>query len=303
MQSQLVQLYVSVTEGNRRVTDLTGSDFVLTEDGGKREIHRLDSETVPLQVALLLDTSGSMTETLAATQEAAVAFVESLQPEDRVSFIPFNSDIRLVPQLSDDRIAIVSAIRQAQARGATKLYDALLFAMKHLGKAEGRRVIVVFSDGEDTARISSLETVLNAAARHGFPIYTIAARAALRTDALSRVLRQLAEINSGRMFVVDDPDSLRHTLCRGGHRAPIDPRGQLLHRRAAGRPLARRDPRGEQPQAESAQPEGLFRGLRKGAKPRIGVIRTRETAHAGARRARGAGPERTESAPGTHPFA
>ncbi len=212
VQSQLVQLYVSVTEGNRRITDLAKSDFILTEDGSPRELHRLDSATVPLQVALLLDTSGSMMETLAATKEAAVAFVDSLNPEDRVSFIPFNSDIRVVPQLTDDRAAIVSAIRQAQARGGTKLYDALLFAMRHLVGTEGRKVIVVFSDGEDTARISSLETVLNAAARHGFPIYTIAARGALRTESLGRVLRQLAEINRGRMFVVDDPGNLRKTF-------------------------------------------------------------------------------------------
>jgi VWFA-related protein len=208
IQSQLVQMYISISEGNRRIPELSASELVLTEDGKPKEIDRVDSANVPLQVALLLDTSGSMLETLGITQEAAVSFVEALEPADRVHFIPFNSDIRLVPQLTGDRTPIVSAIRQTQARGATKLYDALLFAMRHLGGLEGRKAIVLFSDGEDTARISSLETVLNAAARLGYPIYAIAARASLRSELLGRILRQLAEINRGRMFVVDEPRSL-----------------------------------------------------------------------------------------------
>ncbi len=209
VQSQLVQMYVTVTEGSRRISDIKSSDFLLSEDGTRREIDRVDSETVPLHITLLLDTSGSMRDTLAVTQEAAVNFIDSLQPADRVTLIPFSSDIRLIPQLTEDRAPIMSAIHAAQARGGTKLYDALLLAMKHLNGVEGRRAIVLFSDGEDTARISSLEVVMNAAARHGFPIYTIAARSAMRNEYMRRVLRQLAEINHGKMFLVDDPSELR----------------------------------------------------------------------------------------------
>src|SRR5688572_13227493 len=209
VQSQLVQIYLTVTEGTRRVTELKPSDFRITEDGMPKELDRLDSGTIPLYVALLLDTSESMREALQTTQEAAAFFVESLNPRDRVTLIPFNSDIRAIPQLSEDRTPILHSIRATQARGGTKLYDALLFGMKHLSGKEGRKAIVVFSDGEDTARSASLNITLNAAARYGYPIYTIGAGAGLKRDALKRILRQLAEINSGKTYVVDDPRDLR----------------------------------------------------------------------------------------------
>jgi Ca-activated chloride channel family protein len=212
VQSQLVQIYLTVTEGNRRITELKLQDFTMSEDGIPREMERLDSTTVPLYVALLLDTSESMRDALAVTQEAAVSFIESLSPIDRVTLIPFNSDIRSIPQLTDDRGPIIQAVRSSQARGGTKLYDALLFAMKHLSAKEGRKAIVAFSDGEDTARSSSLNIVLNAAARYGYPIYTIGAGAGLKRDALKRILRQLADINSGKSYLVEDARDLRSTF-------------------------------------------------------------------------------------------
>ncbi|MFH1574750.1 MAG: VWA domain-containing protein, partial [Acidobacteriota bacterium] len=184
-------------------------DFSILEDGRPRELYRLDTAEVPLQVALLLDTSDSMREALAVTQEAAVYFVESLNPKDRVTLIPFSSDIRFIPQLTDDPGPIKQAIRSTRARGATKLYDALLFAMKYLAEKEGRKAIVAFSDGQDTARSASLSVALNAAARYGYPIYTIGAGSGLRSEQLKRVLRQLAEINSGKCYYVEEPRDLK----------------------------------------------------------------------------------------------
>src|SRR6266516_4608251 len=225
VQSQLVQIYLTVTEGTRRVTNLKLSDFQLGEDGTSRDIDRLDSGTVPLQITMLLDTSESMREALPTTQEAAVYFVESMNPGDRVTLIPFNTDIRKIPQLTDDPAPIVNAIRGTQARGATKLYDSVLSAMKHLNGKEGRKAIVVFSDGEDTGRGSSLNIVLSAAARYGFPIYTIGAGAGLKRDSLKRVLRQLADINSGKAYFVEDPRELRSAYVLNYYtQAPFDGR-------------------------------------------------------------------------------
>ncbi len=209
IQSQLVQIYLTVTNGSRHVDGLSASDFGLFEDGARKSPARLDTGEVPLRVALLLDTSGSMREALPVTQAAAIDFVESLSSKDRVALIPFNSDVRIFPQITDSKTGIVDAIREAQAIGGTKLYEALLFAMKHLAGKEGRKAIVVFSDGEDTAQSSSINIVLNAAARYGFPIYTIGAGSGLQRDALKRVLRKLAEINSGKTYLVSKPSRLR----------------------------------------------------------------------------------------------
>src|SRR5262245_59650658 len=77
VQSQLVQIYLTVTEGTHRITDLKMPEFSISEDGFAKDADRLDSGQVPLQVALLLDTSESMREALPSTQEAASYFVES----------------------------------------------------------------------------------------------------------------------------------------------------------------------------------------------------------------------------------
>ncbi len=207
--SQLVQVYLTVTEGSRLVTGLTSADFTLLEDGFTRDISRVDAATVPLQVSLLLDTSESMRDALQDTQEAAAYFVQSLQPADRITLIPFNSRIEMISQIADDSTPITEAIRNTVATGGTELYEALLAGMKVLADKEGRRALVVFSDGEDTALGRSLDVVLNAAARYGFPIYCIGAGDALISMELRRILQQLSEANSARLFLVEKPENLR----------------------------------------------------------------------------------------------
>jgi VWFA-related protein len=209
IRSQLVQVHLTVKDGSNHVSGLTLSDFDLSEDGVRRDIDRLDSGTMPLQVALLFDTSESMRGALRQIQEAATYFVESLQPGDRITLVTFNSDIRSIVQAGEDFKPILDGIQQAQPRGITKLYDALLFAMKHLSEKEGRKAIVLFTDGEDTAFGSSLDVALRAAAFYGYPIYTLSAGEGLKSQALRNVLRRLADANGARMFLVQNPSELR----------------------------------------------------------------------------------------------
>jgi Mg-chelatase subunit ChlD len=106
-QSQLVQIFLTVMDGARRVTNLKLSNFSVVEDGKPQDIDRMDSEESALQIALLLDTSGSMVPLLKDTQNAAVLFVESMKPGDRVTLIPFNSNITSFSQMTDDSGPIV----------------------------------------------------------------------------------------------------------------------------------------------------------------------------------------------------
>ncbi|NWG14155.1 MAG: VWA domain-containing protein [Acidobacteria bacterium] len=209
VRSQLVQIFMTVTESNQTVTNLQASDLYVLENGVPMPIERLDSGEVPLQVVLLLDTSGSMRDSLSVIQEAAAYFVDSLRPSDRITLVLFNNSIRTIPQFTDDRGPLLQAIRTARAQGGTKLYEALLYAMKHLEDKKGRKAIVSFSDGDDTAHTASLRLVLNAAARYGYPIYTIGAGAGLRSDALKTVLQQLAAVNAGKAYFKEDPKQLR----------------------------------------------------------------------------------------------
>ena len=161
--TQLVQIYLTVTYEGRRINGLRASDFSLAEDGETKKILMVQDEDVPLEIALLLDTSASMRDALPFVKEAASYFVESLRPADRVVLIPFNTEVRCIPQQTDEREPLLRAIRGTEAHGGTRFYDALLFAMKYLDSRSGRRAIVSFSDGEDTAQTVSLHVVLNAA--------------------------------------------------------------------------------------------------------------------------------------------
>lgn len=204
VKSQLVQIFLTVQEGSRRITGLDLSKFSVAEDGKVQLIDHMDSEQVPLQVALLLDTSQSMTESLGETQETATLFVQSLKPGDRVTLIPFNSNLHMFPQLTNDFEPVVSAIRGTRAENKTKLYDAILYALKVLSDKEGRKAIAVFSDGEDTASTATLPMVINAASRYGYPIYAVCAGVEARSQSYRRIFQQLTETNGGRPYYAEN---------------------------------------------------------------------------------------------------
>jgi len=212
VQSQLVEIYLTVARGGRLVPNLQGSDFVIAEDGLPVILDGLDNPDVPLEIALLFDASDSLRDSLKTTQDAAVAFVESLNQKDRVLLVLFNSEIRFFAQTTDDREPILREIRKAEARGMTKLYDALLFGLKYLQGKPGRKAIVCFTDGQNTSGSSSRTDVLSAAARAGLPIYTIGAGAGLEMASLQIILREFADINGGRAFFLQNLRKLREAF-------------------------------------------------------------------------------------------
>lgn len=212
IQSQLVEIYLTVVRGNQLIPHLKATDFELKEDGLPVPIDHLDDQEVPLQIVLLFDVSGSIGDSLKSIQDAAAAFFESLNLQDRVTLVLFNSEIRAYAQATDDREPLLRVIRNAQARGMTKLYEAMLLGMKHLDGKPGRKAIVCFTDGQDTSGTSSRTAVLNAEARFGFPIYTIGAGAGLELSTLQIILREFAEINGGKAFFIQNLRKLREAF-------------------------------------------------------------------------------------------
>jgi VWFA-related protein len=212
VQSQLVEIYLTVTRGKQRIPGLKAEDFEVMEDGVPVTIDRLDSQDVPLQIVLLLDLSESMADSLNSIQDAAVAFVQSQNPGDRVTLIFFNSEIRLYPQTTDDREPVIREIRSARAEGRTRLYDAMLLGMRYLEQKPGRKAIVCFTDGENTAGTSSRLAVLDAAAHFGYPIYAIASGAGLELTTLQILLNEFAEVNSGKAFFIQSLRKLREAF-------------------------------------------------------------------------------------------
>jgi len=157
--SNLVVVPVSVTDAQGQpVRDLKPGDFRIEEDGRPQEIAQLgDPEQVPLDIALLVDVSGSVVARFDFEQEAASRFLERvLKPEDRATVFAIDETPRLVQQLTSAANASRSLMSIKPSNSYTAFFDSLVAATNYLDRNSSngrRRIIVVISDGDDTARI------------------------------------------------------------------------------------------------------------------------------------------------------
>jgi VWFA-related protein len=148
--TNLVMVPVAATAvDGKNVAELRQEEFTVTEDGVKQQISLFATTRLPVNVVLLLDTSASTKDKLALMQAAAVAFVEKLDTADRVKVISFDSKVHELSAFSNDRATLKAAIAKTTSGEGTKLYDAVDLALSSLRKLDGRKAIVLFSDGVD----------------------------------------------------------------------------------------------------------------------------------------------------------
>ena len=223
----LVSLNVTVTDGdNRYVTNLAPEDFQVFEDGAVQEISFFTPTQLPIALALLMDTSASMTDKMETAQEAAIGFAERLRPEDMASIIDFDSRVEILRDFTSSVEELNDAIRRTSAGGSTSLYNALYISLKELAKVEAsssdeirRQAIVVLSDGEDTSSLVDFDEVLDLAKRSNTVIFSIGLRS---RDIRNRrgfreadfVLRQLAQETGGRAFFPEAVENLQEIYDR-----------------------------------------------------------------------------------------
>ncbi len=158
------------------IPGLQQSNFKIFEDGVEQEIAYFGTTDKPFTVALVLDTSPSTQYKIDEIHKAAIAFVDLLKPQDSVIVIEFHSSVKVQTEATRDRSKIYKAIYKAEFGGGTSLYNAVDEAIrKQLGKIEGRKAVVLFTDGVDTtSRKNSYDSTLNYAEESDsliFPIY------------------------------------------------------------------------------------------------------------------------------------
>jgi VWFA-related protein len=175
--TDLITIPVSVFDRNGLyIPGLRQSDFKIFEDGREQEIAYFGASDKPFTVALVLDVSLSTAYRIEEIRRAATAFVDQLQSQDSVIVIDFDSDVHVRTSATRDRMRIYNAINKANFGGGTSLYNAVDEALrKQLGKIEGRKAVVLFTDGVDTtSRKNSYDSTLNYAEEMDaliFPIY------------------------------------------------------------------------------------------------------------------------------------
>ena len=177
VETTLVTIPVSVYDRNGLyIPNLSKDNFKIFEDGKEQEIAYFGTSEKPFTVILLLDTSPSTEYKIDEIRAAAVAFVDQLKPQDQVMVIEFDGNVHVLTESTNDRQLIYKGIRKADFGGGTALYDAVDFSLKkRLNKIEGRKAIVLFTDGVDTASgKATYDTTLGLAEESDamiFPIY------------------------------------------------------------------------------------------------------------------------------------
>jgi VWFA-related protein len=148
----LVTIPVSVMDRDGRyVPNLLKDDFRIWEDGVEQDVAFFQSVDKPFSVVLMLDTSPSTQFRLEDIQDAAITFVNQLRSDDQVMVVSFNDDIKVLTEFTTDRSKLQRAIRKAKTDDGTRLYDAVDMVMnKYLSRIQGRKAIVLFTDGVDT---------------------------------------------------------------------------------------------------------------------------------------------------------
>ena len=176
----LVALNVTVVNGQQQfVADLTADNFAVYEDGVQQEVSFFASGELPLDLAILLDTSSSMYDKLATAQQAAVGFASALRPVDRLLVMDIKDSSRILAPLSHDLEAAKEAILGTSAQGSTALYNGLYLTLKEMTRQRRaetdirRQAIVLLSDGADTSSLLSFDDVMDLAKMSGISIYTI----------------------------------------------------------------------------------------------------------------------------------
>ncbi|MEW6736686.1 MAG: VWA domain-containing protein [Acidobacteriota bacterium] len=178
---------IASTSNGTYVTDLKKEEFTINEDGNNQEIVFFATVTEPFQVVLLLDTSGSTEEKLAQIQSAAKTFVDQLQQGDRIKVISFDDEIYQLSDFTNDRATLKKAIDTARAGQGTKLYDAVQLALRALGKVQGRKAIVLFTDGVDFRSDSARQDDnLRAVEESGVVVYPIRFDTRVETERIAR---------------------------------------------------------------------------------------------------------------------
>jgi VWFA-related protein len=204
----------------RLVPDLVQSDFTLLDNGKPQEIVFFQNDVQPFTVIVMMDFSFSMNANLKLLKAAAEQFILRLLPDDRAQVGAFSDKIMFSGTFTSDRDDLVGALDDLQFGNPTRLYDAIDASIDMLDDARGRKVVLVFTDGDDTASRIGFGDVLDKAREKEVMVYTIGLQseffngARMQRTRPDRSLRRLSDETGGGYFELKKTDELAPTFTR-----------------------------------------------------------------------------------------
>lgn len=218
-----VPVYVTVTDSDKRlVPDLVLDDFEVYDNAKLQAVNVFENKPTPITATVMIDTSGSMTGTLGLVKDGAEQFLLRLLPEDKAQVGEFSDKIKFHPgSFIDDRDRLVYLLKNELDFGyPTRLYDAVDESLARLEPETGRKVVLVFTDGDDTASKVNLGKVMDRAREKDTMIYAIGlvneyfnGQQRVKTSP-DRGLKKLAEDTGGGYFELKKTADLGETFTR-----------------------------------------------------------------------------------------
>jgi len=218
-----VPLYVTVTDEEKRlVPDLERADFEVYDNGKLQPLTLFENKSVAIAAVVMLDSSGSMTLILDRVKEGAEQFLMRLLPEDTGRVGAFNDKIQFLPQdeFTSDRDVLIRSLKELDFGYPTRLWDAVDESIRRLESVPQRKVILVFTDGADTASRRDLDDVMQQARLKEIMVYAIGIETRISPNGQTqrsspdRGLKKLAEETGGGFLLLKKEDELGPTFTR-----------------------------------------------------------------------------------------
>jgi Ca-activated chloride channel family protein len=204
----------------RLVPSLEQGDFTILDNGEPQEVVFFQNDVQPFTVVVMMDFSFSMNANLTLLKAAAEQFILRMLPDDRGQVGAFSDKIMFSGAFTGDRDDLIGALDELQYGNPTRLYDAIDASIDALDGAGGRKVVLVFTDGDDTASSLGFGEVLDKAREKEVMVYAIGLQAEffngqrMQRTRPDRSLRRLADETGGGYFELRRTDELAPTFTR-----------------------------------------------------------------------------------------
>jgi len=219
--AKIVPIYATVTDSlGSLVPNLAREDFEVLDNTIRQDLIVFENQMQPITAVVMIDSSGSMTNSLKLVKSGAEEFVVRLLPQDKAQVGAFNDKVQFSGSFTADRDELVAALKELDYGNSTRLYDAIDQSLDKLAAVEGRRVIVVLTDGDDTNSKAGQGDVLGRAQQDEVMIYGIGLESdyfngvrQVRTSP-DRVLRKIADETGGGYYLLRATADLNTTFTR-----------------------------------------------------------------------------------------
>jgi Ca-activated chloride channel family protein len=205
---EVVQVTAVVNDRGRFIKDLPRTAFRILEDGVPQAITHFSSEGSPLELVVAVDVSASMAPAMGQLKTSVKKFLSALGPKDQVTLTAFNDSLFTLTRRETSPDQRLRAVDRLAPWGGTALYDVIIRGLQQLTRQPGRRVLVVFSDGDDRTSHATLKGVEDAVRASDATLFMVALGRAVRSDTLKSGIEQLVDLSGGRALFVDRAERL-----------------------------------------------------------------------------------------------